>query len=93
MSENRSNAAGFGAGALVGTLGGLIGLGGAEFRLPLLISFFRFRGCGAASSRSDWPYAGNCETDRPQSAKLVPGRRDLANCVRISRLENKGRPQ
>lgn len=29
-------------GAIVGTLGGLIGLGGAEFRLPLLIGFFRF---------------------------------------------------
>jgi uncharacterized membrane protein YfcA len=26
----------FAGGALVGTLGGLIGLGGAEFRLPLL---------------------------------------------------------
>jgi uncharacterized membrane protein YfcA len=33
----------FGAGAGVGTLGGLIGLGGAEFRLPLLIGLFRFR--------------------------------------------------
>ena len=31
-------AAGVGAG--VGVLGGLIGLGGAEFRLPLLIGFF-----------------------------------------------------
>jgi uncharacterized protein len=30
------------AGALVGLLGGLIGLGGAEFRLPLLISLFGF---------------------------------------------------
>ncbi len=30
------------SGALVGTLGGLIGLGGAEFRLPLLIQLFRF---------------------------------------------------
>lgn len=30
------------AGAAVGTLGGLIGLGGAEFRLPLLIQLFRF---------------------------------------------------
>ncbi len=27
----------FGCGAAIGTLGGLIGLGGAEFRLPLLI--------------------------------------------------------
>ncbi|HGJ9120724.1 sulfite exporter TauE/SafE family protein [Pseudomonas aeruginosa] len=32
----------FGAGAGVGLLGGLIGLGGAEFRLPLLIGLFRF---------------------------------------------------
>lgn len=32
----------FGSGALIGTLGGLIGLGGAEFRLPLLIGVFRF---------------------------------------------------
>lgn len=32
----------FGSGALIGTLGGLIGLGGAEFRLPLLISIFGF---------------------------------------------------
>jgi uncharacterized membrane protein YfcA len=33
----------FGGGALIGALGGLIGLGGAEFRLPLLIGPFRFR--------------------------------------------------
>jgi len=32
----------FGGGAVIGTLGGLIGLGGAEFRLPLLIGVFRF---------------------------------------------------
>lgn len=32
----------FASGAAVGTLGGLIGLGGAEFRLPLLISVFGF---------------------------------------------------
>lgn len=31
--------AGFGAGAAIGTVGGLIGLGGAEIRLPVLISF------------------------------------------------------
>ncbi len=30
------------AGAAVGLLGGLIGLGGAEFRLPLLIGLFGF---------------------------------------------------
>lgn len=38
----RSRPAAFGGGALIGTLGGLIGLGGAEFRLPLLIGLFRF---------------------------------------------------
>lgn len=39
--------AAFGSCTLIGTLGGLIGLGGAEFRLPLLISMFRFRGLEA----------------------------------------------
>lgn len=34
--------AAFGAGTVIGALGGLIGLGGAEFRLPLLIGAFRF---------------------------------------------------
>ncbi|MEU5701565.1 hypothetical protein [Streptomyces aurantiacus] len=33
---------GAGAGAGIGILGGMIGLGGAEFRLPLLISLFGF---------------------------------------------------
>lgn len=32
----------FGGGGIIGALGGLIGLGGAEFRLPLLIGFFNF---------------------------------------------------
>lgn len=32
----------FGSGAAVGLLGGLIGLGGAEFRLPLLVGLFAF---------------------------------------------------
>jgi uncharacterized membrane protein YfcA len=36
-----------GAGAAVGLLGGLIGLGGAEFRLPLLIGVFGFAALSA----------------------------------------------
>lgn len=42
ISTVRSRPAAFGAGALIGALGGLIGLGGAEFRLPLLIGVFNF---------------------------------------------------
>lgn len=38
----RNPAAAFGGGAIIGALGGLIGLGGAEFRLPILIGFFNF---------------------------------------------------
>ena len=38
----RRPAAAFAGGAVIGALGGLIGLGGAEFRLPLLIGAFRF---------------------------------------------------
>lgn len=41
--EPRNLPAAFAGGGLIGTLGGLIGLGGAEFRLPLLIGVFRFR--------------------------------------------------
>ncbi len=39
---DRRPASAFAAGAAVGTLGGLVGLGGAEFRLPILLSLFRF---------------------------------------------------
>src|SRR3954468_23874788 len=39
---SRGAPAAFGGGAVIGALGGLIGLGGAEFRLPLLIGMFRF---------------------------------------------------
>jgi uncharacterized membrane protein YfcA len=39
---SRGAPAAFGGGAIIGALGGLIGLGGAEFRLPLLIGAFRF---------------------------------------------------
>lgn len=37
----------FACGAVVGVLGGMIGLGGAEFRLPLLISVFGFAALSA----------------------------------------------
>jgi uncharacterized membrane protein YfcA len=40
--QHRNLPAAFGGGAVIGILGGLIGLGGAEFRLPLLIGPFRF---------------------------------------------------
>jgi uncharacterized protein len=43
----RNKAVAFGSGAIIGTLGGLIGLGGAEFRLPLLVGLFHFRGLEA----------------------------------------------
>ncbi|MFE5730186.1 TSUP family transporter [Streptomyces sp. NPDC056528] len=43
----RSAPAVFGAGAAIGTLGGMIGLGGAEFRLPLLIGLFGFAALSA----------------------------------------------
>ncbi|CAN7655206.1 sulfite exporter TauE/SafE family protein [Phenylobacterium sp. LjRoot225] len=40
--RKRDLAAAFGGGGAIGALGGLIGLGGAEFRLPLLIGMFGF---------------------------------------------------
>jgi len=41
-SKSRNRPAAFFGGGIIGALGGLIGLGGAEFRLPLLIGVFRF---------------------------------------------------
>lgn len=43
----RSRPSAFGAGALVGVLGGMIGLGGAEFRLPILLVVFGFAALSA----------------------------------------------
>jgi uncharacterized membrane protein YfcA len=47
LQPTRSAPAVFGAGAAIGVLGGMIGLGGAEFRLPLLISVFGFAALSA----------------------------------------------
>ncbi|RYU60552.1 sulfite exporter TauE/SafE family protein [Methylolobus aquaticus] len=40
-SRYRHHSLGFLAGAVIGTLAGLVGLGGAEFRLPVLVGAFR----------------------------------------------------
>jgi uncharacterized protein len=40
-ASQRKKIAGFGWGTVIGSLGGLIGLGGAEFRLPVLVGCFR----------------------------------------------------
>ncbi|MGR4881271.1 sulfite exporter TauE/SafE family protein [Streptomyces sp. LARHCF249] len=45
--SSHSAAVVFGAGASIGVLGGMIGLGGAEFRLPLLIGVFGFAALSA----------------------------------------------
>ncbi|MBN1450747.1 MAG: sulfite exporter TauE/SafE family protein [Anaerolineales bacterium] len=42
-SSNRRNMLALAWGGLIGILGGLIGLGGAEFRLPVLVGVFRYR--------------------------------------------------
>ena len=46
MNKNKNSVKGFLSGGMIGILGGLVGLGGAEFRLPLLIYFFNFNRIG-----------------------------------------------
>lgn len=47
LRSTRSASVVFGSGAAIGVLGGMIGLGGAEFRLPLLIGLFGFAALSA----------------------------------------------
>lgn len=47
MKSASLNSFAFSTGGIIGTLGGLIGLGGAEFRLPVLIGLFHFRALDA----------------------------------------------
>ncbi|GBD18395.1 hypothetical protein HRbin27_00891 [bacterium HR27] len=42
ISRRRSPVQAAGWGAAVGVVGGLLGLGGAEFRIPILVRFFRY---------------------------------------------------
>lgn len=43
LQGSRRNLFALGWGALIGILGGLVGLGGAEFRLPVLVGVFKYR--------------------------------------------------
>ncbi|MBU0632416.1 sulfite exporter TauE/SafE family protein [bacterium] len=47
MKNNTDSIKGFFTGGIIGVLGGLVGLGGAEFRLPALIYFFRLNALSA----------------------------------------------
>ena len=63
LRSTRSTPVVFGAGAAIGVLGGMIGLGGAEFRLPLLIGLFGFAALGYLQQR---------RSQRWRRARLVP---------------------
>lgn len=74
----RDRVAAFGGGALIGTLGGLIGLGGAEFRLPLLIGAFGF---GVLDVGPNW-FALYIR----QACQLAPGTYDPIDAGRRSQV-------
>ena len=72
LPERRNKWAAAGAGAAVGLLGGMIGLGGAEFRLPLLIGLFGFLALEAVIlNKVDMPEAKElAEFVKPEFEKL-----------------------
>jgi uncharacterized protein len=92
-SERRSKPLAFGAGALIGTLGGLIGLGGAEFRLPLLISLFRFRGLEAVilNKAASLVVVATALPFRASTVPFVSGRSELAYHHQLARWQPRGR--
>ncbi len=66
----RNPVSAFSAGALVGILAGLIGLGGAEFRLPLLVSLFSFPALQAVIINKAMSLI--VVSQRPRSARAPP---------------------
>src|SRR6516164_9549859 len=72
----RRTPAAFGGGAVIGALGGLIGLGGAEFRLPLLIGAFRFAALQAVIlNKSDEPRRRRFRLAVPRGGRPLRERR------------------
>lgn len=65
MNAPARNSQGFVPGSLIGTL---IGLGGAKFRLPVLVSVFRL---------------GTLEAAAPRSARTSSGRYDRCNGLSV----------
>ena len=83
MRENKT--AVFGSGALIGTLGGggLIGLGGAEFRLPILIGLAWLGGIGGCHPQQGHePHCGGLGVTVPRQHCATGGRGQLLarNC-------------
>jgi hypothetical protein len=90
-SRERNAPAAFCGGAVIGALGGLIGIGGAEFRLPLLIGAFRFaalqsrysqqsheprhRRLGFTVPRGGCPFRQRALADHREPARRQPARR------------------
>jgi hypothetical protein len=83
----------FGSGAVIGLLGGLIGLGGAEFRLPLLIGVFGFAALQAVilnkAMKPDRraPARRGCSVSRPPKSSALDDRRQPARRQPHRRLD------
>lgn len=80
-----SRPAAFLSGAVIGTLGGLIGLGGAEFRLPVLIGAFRFAALEAVILNKAMSLVVVASA-LPFRARTIPFAEVLANCTTVMNL-------